>query len=87
MASINLVEYNLQEEFESIKLLTYENWKNEDETEIGFEYKGQWIINPFIEESGRFEFTDFDTMCKHYGTDNIASFISAILSKARKNNG
>lgn len=69
------------EELNKAKELAYENWDRDlnYEESIGFEFKGQWISNPFLEESGRFEFINFDAMCKHYGTENVITFIKEIL--------
>lgn len=65
------------EEINKAKELAYKNWENEGN--IGFEFKGQWITNPFLEETGRFEFVNFDVMCEHYGTENVVAFIKEIL--------
>ena len=51
-----------------------------NEDSIGFEFNGQWISNPFIEESGRFEFVNYEIMCEHYGIENVENFIKAILN-------
>lgn len=67
-------------EINKAKELAYENWDNDD-TKIGFEYKGQWIVNPFIEESGRWEFINYEVMCEHYGLENVEKFIKEILGK------
>ena len=65
------------EEIAKAKELSYKNWENEDG--IGFEFKGMWITNPFLEETGRFEFASFEVMCMHYGTENVVAFIKEIL--------
>ena len=71
------------EEINKAKELAYENWEKSlnDEESIGFEFKGQWISNPFVEESGRFEFVNYEVMCEHYGTDNVVTYIKEILGK------
>lgn len=63
-------------EINKVKELAYINWENGD---IGFLYKGTWITNPFLEESGRFEFTSYEAMCEHYGKENVENFIKEIL--------
>ena len=71
------------EELKKAKVLAFENQEKE-ETEIGFEYHGQWITNPFVEESGRFEFEDFDAMCSHYGKENVIFLVSKLLKSDGK---
>lgn len=56
------------EDFAKAKRLSYENWKKES-TDIGFEYIGQWITNPFIDASGRFELEDIQAMYDYYSKD------------------
>ena len=68
-----------KEELEQAKRLSYENWEKTD-TELGFEFCGQWITNPFVEISGRFEFADITAMCEFYSKENVYNFISNILS-------
>lgn len=65
------------EELAKAKELAYKNW--EVDGDIGFEFNETWITNPFVEDTGRFEFTDLDAMCKYYGTDNVVAFIKKIL--------
>lgn len=67
------------------KKLSYENMEKED-TDLGFEYKGQWITNPFLECSARFEFKNLDAMFDYYGKDNICNFIKQILNNNESNN-
>ena len=50
------------------KQLSYDNWEKES-TDIGFEFHGQWITNPFLEASGRFEFKDQNAMYDYYSKD------------------
>lgn len=71
------------EELKKAKALAFKNQEKE-ETEIGFEYHGQWITNPFIEESGRAEFADFDAMCSHYGKENVIFIVSKLLESSGK---
>lgn len=53
-----------EKELKKAKELAYANWNKalNDEDSVGFEYKGQWISNPFIEQSGRFEFVNYEAM-------------------------
>ena len=77
-----------EKELELAKELSYANWEK-DETEIGFEFLGQWITNPFVETSGRFEFMDFASMCAFYGKENVCNLLSQLLDnyKGEKQNG
>lgn len=68
------------EELELAKELAYKNWEDE-ETEIGFLFKGTWITNPFMESTGRFELKDFEAMCDYYGKENVYAFIKRILER------
>lgn len=70
-------------EINKAKELAYENLNKalNDEDSIGFEFNGQWITNPFVEESGRFEFANYEVMCEHYGKDNVEKIINEILRK------
>lgn len=62
-----------------IKELCRKNMETED-SNIGFDYKGAWITNPFYDETARFEFPSFDMMCQNYGLENINRFIQQLLS-------
>lgn len=66
------------EEINKIKELSYINW---EEGNIGFMFKETWITNPFLEESGRFEFKSLEEMYKHYGEKNVNTFIDELLNK------
>lgn len=60
---------------EIAKKVAEENFNNGNyDTEIGFEFNGMWIINPWIDESGRFELNDEEAI-NTYGKDNIEEFI------------
>ena len=48
--------------------LSYKNQENED-TELGFEFMGQWITNPFVDATGRFEFESIEEIYKYYSRD------------------
>ena len=56
---------------------------HELEGEIGFEFHGTWITNPFMDETARFELKDYEHMCKHYGEENVAGFIQQILNESQ----
>lgn len=70
-------------EISKARELSYANWENNGD--IGFEYNGRFITNPFIDESGRFEFTNFEAVCDHYGKDNVIPFIKEILCQEENN--
>lgn len=68
-----------KEQLNKVKELSYINYEKEENTKIGFEYKSQWITNPFLEASGRFEFANYEEMCSYYGKTNVEEFIEKIL--------
>ena len=45
---------------------------------VGFEFNGQLIINPWMDESGRFELTNEEAI-ERYGRENITMFILDII--------
>ena len=54
---------------------------NDNETsDVGFEYKGQWITNPFVDPTMRFELSDSEAI-KKYGRANIDKFIRDALEE------
>jgi len=59
------------------KKLSYENMERES-TDLGFEFKGQWITNPFLDVSGRFEIKNLNEMYSYYGKDNVDNFLLKI---------
>jgi len=67
----------ITEELNKAKELAYENWENDGR--IGFEFKGTWIANPFLDDTGRFELKDFNTICDYYRKENVVAFIKEIL--------
>lgn len=67
------------EELNKAKKLAYINWENDGD--IGFLFEETWITNPFLEDTGRYEFSNFNAMCEHYGTDNVITFIKEILGE------
>lgn len=48
---------------------------NPTESEIGFDHKGTWIVNPWYDPSGRYYLTDEEAVAE-YGFENILKFIS-----------
>jgi len=64
-------------ELNKAKEMAYINWENDGK--VGFEFEGTWITNPFLEETGRFEFVNYEVMCEHYGEKNVVNFIKKIL--------
>ena len=71
-----------QEQLNKAKELAYINWENDGD--IGFLFQGTWITNPFIEDTGRFDFVDYDAMCSYYGKRKVSSFIKKILEKGEE---
>ena len=51
------------------------SWDND--LKIGFEFKGQFIIDPWMDQSGRFEQTDEEAVSR-YGKDNMALFVITV---------
>lgn len=47
--------------------------------QLGFEYYGTWIINPWMDDTGRFELTDAQAI-ELYGKDNIDSYIEKVAA-------
>lgn len=45
---------------------------------IGFEFRGQMIVNPWLDMTGRFELTSEEAE-KLYGKDNMSTFISRFV--------
>lgn len=73
----------LSDDLERAKALSFENMKK-DSSDIGFEYKGQWITNPFLDASGRHELSPA-RMRHYYGEKNVQEFLEKILSDDTKN--
>ena len=71
-----------EEELETAKGLSLINHQSES-TDIGFMHNGTWITTPFMEETGRFEFKDYEGMCDYYGKENVENFIDKILGKRK----
>lgn len=68
-----------KDELERAKDLSYENWLDNG-GDIHFIFNDTHIANPFVDETGRFEFASFEDMCNHYGKDNVVTFIKKILA-------
>ena len=68
-----------KEDLSLAKQLAYENWENQEVSDIGFEFKGAWVTNPFVEVSGRFEFENLDAMCEYYGRKNVLDLLNKLL--------
>lgn len=49
-------------------------------TMVGFEYKGTYIINPFVDETCRFEVDPYE----YYGTHEMLEYTNGIFEKAAK---
>lgn len=49
--------------------------------DIGFEFGGQWIQNPFYDETHRFEILN---PYEYYGAENIEHFVDRLLDEAAK---
>jgi len=47
---------------------------------VGFEYKGQYIINPFVDETCRFEVDPYE----YYGMHEMLEYTNGIIEKAEK---
>lgn len=47
---------------------------------VGFEHKGQYIINPFVDETCRFEVDPYE----YYGMHAMLEYTNGILEKATK---
>lgn len=60
------------EDFERAKELSYKNWNQCEEEQIGFTFErtGQWITNPFVDSSGIIAFDNIEAMYEYYGRDS-----------------
>lgn len=50
---------------------------NPIESEIGFDYEGTWVVNPWYDITGRFYLND-EEMVAEYGLTNILAFIDMV---------
>jgi len=50
---------------------------------VGFEFNAQWIVNPFVDETARFEF-DEQKAIAHYGKENYESWVTAAIEYIKK---
>jgi len=69
-----------KDELELAKELAYENMEKDDGS-VGFIFNEIWITNPFLESTGRLEFTELNSMYDYYGMENVNSFINKLLGK------
>lgn len=54
--------------------------ENGDENMIHFMFCAIKIVNPWIDDTGRFDFTDEEAV-KHYGLENVMNFILNVLKE------
>ena len=54
----------------------------DDEDNIGFEYKGQFIVNIFMDASALFAYDLYDAIST-YGENNIRDFCKRVLRRIR----
>ena len=53
------------------------NYEGDTDNAVGFEYKGQFIINPWIDPTGRFHLTTAGAI-DTYGLKNFATFCGRV---------
>ena len=70
--------YNINK-MREIAPLAHANEDNKDSPfiNVGFEFEGQWISNPWLDSTGRFDFTD-DEMLEEYGVDNLIKYLDSV---------
>lgn len=72
---------------EKIKLAKVFAESNNPDGSIGFEFEGQWIVNPWLDSTGRFALSD-EQAVGFYGLSNIMSYINKafkeVSEKTRK---
>ena len=74
-----------EEDIARAKKLCYENNDKQlagEEIENGFEFMGQWITNPFVDASGRFEFSSQQDMYKYYNRDDNGEYDYLLSERA-----
>ena len=62
-----------------VKEMCFKNMED-NSSGIGFDFNGQWITNPFLDASGRFELS-FEKMHEYYGEKNVEVFLTNLLTK------
>lgn len=75
-----LSEYT-EKDFEIVKAFAYENLEMQAEGEenlVGFEFNGIYIVNPWVDETGRFDLSD-EKAIETYGLDNVLKFICDVI--------
>ena len=72
------------EQIERVKALAEMNYIDSseigNENMTGFEFNGIKIINPWIDETGRFDLND-EQAIKTYGLENVLNFIMNMLEE------
>lgn len=64
-----------QYDLDQVKALAELQRTTEDyDSPIGFDFAGQWIIDPWMDETGRWSLTDEEAV-QYYGSENIKKFI------------
>lgn len=64
---------------DQVKAIAEKQFENQDSYyNIGFEFNGQFIVNPWMDESGRFELTTEEAIAK-YGANAIHFFEDIII--------
>ena len=75
-----------KEDIKKVKAIAEKNFIDSaevgDEGMVSFEFNGIKIINPWIDETGRIDFTDEEAI-KHYGLENVLNFIMNALRRYR----
>ena len=75
-----MMEYT-EKDFEIVKAFAYENLEMQAEGVedlVGFEFNGIYIVNPWVDETGRFDLTDEEAV-ETYGLDNVVKFVCDII--------
>lgn len=68
-------------EVEMAKAIAYENLEKQSEgveNLVGFEFNGIYIVNPWVDETGRFDLTDEEAV-ELYGLENVMNFIAEAI--------
>lgn len=59
--------------------------ENPVESEVGFDFEYTWIVNPWLDETGRVPFTDSQAVA-YYGVDNVMNFIKKAMQAMDEGN-